>query len=394
MALKGSGIRIVVFDEQQTFAASVRNIILEPVKSFHELSSCILFIQRQTKENKVVVLITTVDDVLEIFESLTSIEAIFVLSNEERDVDTLPSKVIGVYLRTEILLRSLPETLDTIEQQLNARSILFNRQINRHDNPDFYLYNIWKNDYKDQKSSKKILADQSRLLFRSNNKIQYFIDDFEALYKRRHVLMWLDKHHHPFPYHLLISNALRTHNQPILSLSRFFIKNLSHQMSPAPSEPSYNQVYLGTKLPINLVDRLEQHKKSDVVAFQCFLLVTQSRADALLDATKSSRRKQMFNVLFKIELNGALCIIKGDTILLDMALPFRIQYVTRSPGSSLADQPLIIVKLIALDSQETVRLFEKFKLRQQKLEKKLKASERKTVSIVRFVLILIRTTDV
>ncbi|CAF4698662.1 unnamed protein product, partial [Rotaria sp. Silwood1] len=39
-----------------------------------------------------------------------------------REIDTLPSKVIGIYSRIDNLLQALFETLDTIELQLDRLS--------------------------------------------------------------------------------------------------------------------------------------------------------------------------------------------------------------------------------------------------------------------------------
>src|SRR5271156_6313721 len=109
MASKGSGIRIVAFDEQVKLTIPVRNTTIELIESFQELSPCISFIEQQTKEDKVVILITTAveENILQSFESLTSIEAILILSTTGKDADTLPSKVIGVYPQMETLLRTL-----------------------------------------------------------------------------------------------------------------------------------------------------------------------------------------------------------------------------------------------------------------------------------------------
>jgi len=69
-----------------------------------------------------------------------------------------------------------------------------------------------------------------------------------------------------------------------------------------------------------------------------------------------------------------------------MATRFRIKYVTRTSNESY--QVLIIVKSIALDPDKTERLFEQFKLRQQKLEKKTKVLQRKTVPEISLVCIV------
>jgi tetratricopeptide (TPR) repeat protein len=362
MASKGSGICLVGFDEQQKFPAPTRNTINE---LFEELSSCISFIEQQTKENKAVILITTTieENILQTFESLVPIEAILVLSTTSNDIDTLPSKVIGVYPQMDILLRSLPPILDRIEIQLIVKSFVFNREKDGNDNLNFYFYNLWKNYTKDQNTKKKTLIDQARLFFQSNNQIKSSINDFETSYRSHDVLSWLDKHRHPFPYYNLIFNALRTHNQEILSFSHFFLNDLNKQMKPAPS----GQVYLGTKLPSNLIDELEQQIKTDIIAFQCFLPVTRSRATALFEATQPTRRHKMSNVLFKIDLNNALCAIQGETIFIDISTPFHVLCITRSTGTGGNQQLLTIIKLIALDKHDKDQLFEQFIQRQQEL---------------------------
>ena len=218
--------------------------------------------------------------------------------------------------------------------------------------------------------------------FQSNNQIQSLIDDFDVSYKPSLAALWLDTHRHLFPYHLLISHALRSHDQEILSLARFFLTHLDKQMRPAPA----GQAYLGTKLPAIRVRRLQQYRRDDAVAFQCFLPVTQSRANAFFDATKPSRRETLVNVLFKIETNNVLCLPMGDTFLIDMATPFRIQYITRTQGNNGSQEELVIIKLIALNKNERERLFEQFKRRQENLKKKSKVTPRIMTPRIRLVL--------
>jgi hypothetical protein len=197
------------------------------------------------------------------------------------------------------------------------------------------------------------------------------------------VLAWLDRTRHPFPYHALIDRALRTHNEQILSLVRFFIDDMMIEMTPAPLEPTQNQVYLGTKLNKALIDRLEQHRSTDVVAFQCFLWVTQSMTAALREAKRPSRRHDLTNVLFKIEMRHTLCLPLGDRILIDMATPFRIKYVTQNSSSTGSQELLTVVKLIPIDPEEKERLYELYQQRLRASETKLESPRRKKVAKVR-----------
>ncbi|CAF3296568.1 unnamed protein product [Rotaria sp. Silwood2] len=387
MASKCSGIRLVAFDKQQKLTTPIRNATIELIELFEELSSCISFIEQQTKENKVIILITTTleENILQTFESLTIIEAILISSTTITDVDTLPSKVIGVYSETESLLRSLSEILDIVEQRINANSIIFNHHIDGTDNLAFYFYYLWKNHSEDQKSTKKSLVDQARLIFQSNNQIKACIQQFETSYKPNEVFTWLDKQHHSFPYHILISNALRSHNQELLLLSRFFLDDLTKKMKPLTTGSNYKQVYFGTKLSINFIDQLEQRIKTDIIAFQCFLPATSSRANALIEATRPSRRQKMNNVLFKINMTNTLCASLGETIFIDMSTPFQISCVTRSTATASSQQLLTVIKLMALNKDDIDQLFEQFIQRQKQLGKTINDLLQRINSDIRLV---------
>ncbi|CAF0795071.1 unnamed protein product [Adineta steineri] len=369
MASRSSGICIVIFDEEEKLTISIFNTIIEPIELFRDLSSCISFVKQQIKEDKVVVLITTsiLENILQSFELLTSIEAILILLTDNQNINVLPSKVIGIYSQIDMLLISLSDILTTIEQQLNLKSLLFNYQTNGNDNLDFYFYNLWKKDTEDLKSTKKSLVDQAHLFLPLNDQIKSFINDFKTSYKSNQIITWLDKQRHPFPYYLLISNAMRIHDQEILLLTRFFFNELTKQIKPIPLESNDNQVYLGTKLPIDLIDRLEKYDSTGSIAFQCFLPATRSRACAVFEATQASRGSKTANVLFKIDINNLLGITLGETLLIDIALPFRICSISRGANTNDGHQLLTIIKLTALNQNERDQLFEQFIDRQEKL---------------------------
>ena len=368
MPSTGSGVRVVVYDDQDKIQSVIRQAMIESIHSFDHFSACASFIQQNAEDERANIIITTTTDeeLLYTMESLDPVEAILIFSPKERDIDSLPSKVIGIYSQIEDLLRALFETIDTIELQLDAYSLLFHRLEDGYDNPDFYFYYLWQNYNPNQIVAKRVMVDQARLFFRSQNQIKPFLHDFNLAYKPTEVLQWLEKYSHPFPYHLLAANALRTHDQHILSLVRFFILDLTKQMKPLPISPSYNQVFFGTKLPIAIVDRLEQQMFKDIIAFQCFLPVTRSRTQALMAATRSTRRRKIANVLFKIDANSALCVNLKDLILINMATPFQVTKVARNTGSGGVQQLVTIVNLVALDKDAQNTLLSHFVQKQKR----------------------------
>ena len=370
MTSKGRRIIVVVVDKKRKIAPLVRNALVEPIRSFREVTAFVSFIERQAKENPAVVLITTADEKksLELFQSMAPVETILLLSKVKKELESLPRKVSGVYLQIGTILRVLPELLHTLEQQLDANSLLFHHQVGICDNPLFYFYYLWRNQTRHQASSRKIFVQQARLLFLRSPRMKAYINDFDKAYNSSEAVGWLDRHRHPFPYHVLIDRALRTHNEQILSLVRFFLDDMMLEMIPAPTEPTKNQVYFGTKLNTALVDRLESHRKTDLVAFQCFLSVTQSRSIELREATRPTRRQDLIDVLFKIEMKNILCLPVGDRFLIDMATPFRIKYVTRNNSSTTGQQLLLVVKLVAIEPEERERLYETYLQRQRASE--------------------------
>lgn len=386
MASAGSGIRVVVYDEHDRIAPAIRSAMLESIHPFYHLQSCISFIQQNANDDRAIIVITTSIDqeVLKTFEALVPIEAVLILSTTRRHVDTFPSKVVGIYAQIENLLRALFQTIDDMELQLNANSLLFYRLKDGTDNTDFYFYHIWFHHRMNQTITKKILIEQARILFRSENKIKAAMHDFYTSYKSAEVLNWLDKYEHPFPYHLLITNALRTHDQQILFIVRSIIFDISRHMKPLPIGPSYNRVFFGTKLPVAIVDRLEQQTSRDVIAFQCFLPVTRSRTDALVAATKASRRRKLANVLFKIDATHALCAQINDIVLMNMATPFQITRVTRNTGFGGVQQLVTVVNLIALDKRTREDLVGDFIDRQKAAGKKIDDFISQTIHLVRF----------
>ena len=371
MASIGSGIRVIVFDDQEKLAINLRHVTYESILFFSHLATCSSFIEQNIRDHRVTIVVTTKtnDRVLQTFEFLDSVECVLILSNTDRDLHSFPSKVVGIYSNFEALFRALAETLDVVELQLDANTILFHRKANGRDNTDFYFYDLWKNYNHHVLTKKKHLVDHARILFRSEEQTRAALQDFQIYYKAENILHWLDKLNHPFPYHLLVSNALRTHDQQVLSLVRFFILDLVRQMHPLPMSATSHQVFFGTKLPIEIVDRLEQQTSDDVIAFQCFLPTTKSRNHALQAATRLTRRRRLANVLFKIDLNDALCVQLTDITLVEMATPFRVVCVTRNTGFGGVQQLVTVVTLSALTKKRREAMYGHFIQRQQRIGK-------------------------
>ena len=386
MASNGRGIRVIIYDKQRRISVPIlRRTIVDPIRTYRDFLTCFSFIQRHPKDHLNVVLITTTDDlkVLEQFQNLSAVETILILSTVHKSVNLFPEKVWGIYLNIESLLRVLPNVLDTIEDRLNSNSLIFHRQTGIIDNPSFYFYHFWKERDEEQNKTlkkKNILKRQfvrhARLLFPMNHWLKPCIDEFEFTYKSAEVLTWLDAHDHPFPYHRLLTFALRTHQESILNNARFFLNDFNDQMSAAGENSSENRVYLGTKLSTTLLNRLSQYRANDVVAFQCFLNTCPSRVEALREATRVvSRRTDLHNVLFKIELNQCQCVKIGDRTLVEMATPFRIRYMTKN-----VDEPVLhMIKLTALSNEEKQRLYRSYRQRQEQKSEKPKKILKKIV---------------
>ncbi|CAF1446270.1 unnamed protein product [Rotaria magnacalcarata] len=369
MAFKGSGIRIIILDEQQKLTSSLCSAVSEPIESFTDMSACIAFLEQQSNANTIIIATTvTSENALQTFDSISSVEAILVLATVTANKDTYPRKVVGVYSQIELFIRSFWDTFDMIEEQLDFNSLLFYHHQDGTSDPAFYFYTIWKDQNKSQTSTKNSFAEQARLFYQSNNYMKMMINDFESAYKSTDPLVWFDKRRHPFPYRLFVLNALRTHNLEALSHVGFFLNDIQKKMKPVTAINT-SRVYIGTKLSISLVKQIEQQSRKGIIAFQCFLTVTRSRPIALATATRPSVLQNMENVLFKIDLKNTLCATVGETLIIDLATPFHITCVTRSNANSGNQQQLTIVTMIAIEGSEAQSLFEKYLKMQQELGK-------------------------
>ena len=374
-------IRLIVFDEQDKFVGSFRSVAAASLEFFTNISSCLSFLE--SSKGTVVVVTTSIDGkTLDSFQQNSLVESIFILSTTSKSLDTFPSKVFGVYPSSDLLLRPLQELLGQIDLQLTLKSFICNFRDDDQDEPSFYFYSLWKTLVKTQTPMKTFL-DRTRLLFATNSSIRTLIDQFEDLYKSNEVANWLDRTRRPFPFYSFIYDALRNQNEPLVSLSKIFLDDLQKLMKPTGTGNSENQVFLGIQLPNNLIERFEKCDATQVIGFQCFLPVTKSRAAALLDATRSSRRSDRLNVLFKINLNGAPSFTQADSVLVDLAMPFRVSCVTRSTGPNASHQSLIVIKLLALDKTERERLFNEFLQRQEQCSRTAEDIFRKLCSKIR-----------
>lgn len=368
-AFTGSGIHTIVLDEQQKLLSSIRSIVRESIESFNELSACVSFIEQNLKNSTIILATTVVNEgMLQAFDSISSVQAILILGTVLAKPNAYPRKVVGVYPQIEIFLRALSETFDEIEEQVGFNSRLFFHNQDGISDPAFYFYEIWKSHNKNQPSTKSLFVEKAREFYQSNNHMQVLINDFESTYKPNRPLVWLDAHRHPFPYRVFVLNALRKQNIEALSHVTFFLDDIHKQMKPITTANT-SRVYIGAKLSLSFVEQIEQQSTQGIIAFQCFLTVTRSRADALTTATRPSVCQNTENVLFKIDLNNTLCAAIGETLIIDVATPFRVTYVTRSDASNRSQQQLIIVTMVAIEKSEAQAFFEKYLKMQQELGK-------------------------
>lgn len=383
--VKGSGIHVIVYDERDQIVAPIRNSLVEPVVSFTNLGSCMSYIDEVTKNNEAAVVVTPSleDRVLRTFESSEPIEAVFVLSSTNRSVSRSLTKVVGVYTRVDELLQTLCDRLESIESRLNTNSMLFHLDEEGGYNYNFFFYQLWLTHELRQTLTKQTLVEQANLLFRQSKQMRAAINEFDTSYRKSDALRWIDKNLHPFPYYLLATNALRTHDQRILGILRFFILDINRQLKLLSSIKMTTQAFYGGLLPMAAVERLERQAQMNIVAFQCFLPATKTRSTAVAIATQPTNRRKMISVLFKIEAAHAHGIHMGNITLIDMATPFRVISVSRYAGFTSGEQIGAIVQLVALDHVERRQLYEDFVEQQKKEGRTIEDFLSETVPLLR-----------
>ena len=357
-----TGVNIVVLSNETNLLPSIRQGFVETIRSFTDVSSCFSYLNRENRRRTVYVLITNFDDqsTIKSFDSLPSVEAILVYSLRRSPSQNLPKKLAGIFLTIEHLLKVLPAILETIEKQLAGNSLLFHRDTGIGDNSDFYFYPLLKY----RRSSKKMFVDKCRSVFQSNHRIHPYIDAFDRDYQPSYAVNWLERKRNPFPFYLMVNHALRTHDNSILGPVQFFLDHLTDQMRIGGIDQTENLVYLGTSLKKNLADRLRQCRRSDIVAFQCFLWTHLSRADEFERAIRLTTHDDSVRVLFKIRIDHARCFKIGTRYLIEMATPFRVDYVTGNSTFSNRSSYLMTIKLIGVEESEIEQIYDSYYQRQ------------------------------
>ena len=321
---------------------------------FHtELEQCIKSIKSIDKEK--IFLITSgslCSQLLTAIGTYRQLDSVFIFCMKKTRYENLTSEypnIVGIYTTVDELCASLREQIDLIDQQLQTFSFYNQHQKCIRDLSKESAEFLWFQLFNDvisrlprNQQAKQQMLDVCRQYYRGNLKQEIFINKFERTYQPEEAIHWYSKQ--SFVYKM-VNKALRTEDIDQLHIFRFFIGDLSenlareHRKIVVSNERILN-VYRGMKLSNEELDKLKKNKEK-LISTNSYFSTSRRRSEALIFATKPTKRSDAMPVLFEIECDiqalGESVIFADianfssypdeEEVLFDLGATFRIDSV-------------------------------------------------------------------
>jgi hypothetical protein len=136
-------------------------------------------------------------------------------------------------------------------------------------------------------SDKGQLVDMARNYYRRNTKMLKLVETFYQSYRSSDALRWCRCSPFPAPF---LNDALYSHNSEQLRFCSFLLNDTSHILKQQSKRNSGIELYRGTKLPTELVEKLEKHNKESIHTLLDELLVPSKPATPTLTSPPSTAK--------------------------------------------------------------------------------------------------------
>ncbi|UJR16983.1 hypothetical protein I4U23_003881 [Adineta vaga] len=289
-----------------------------------DLDVCITYIHSIDKEN--IFLITAgscASEILARIFNLDQIDTIFIFCYRQAQYEHLLgqySKIIGIYVKLDLLCTAIQEQVDIINKQTQSFIIYDRHQKSTKALSKQSAEFLWFQLFNDvilrlprNQDAKKQMIDVCRSYYRNQQRDQLLINEFEEKYQSKNAILWYSKE--SFLYKM-VNKALRTEDIDQLHIFRFFIGDLSESLvrehnKILESGEQKLTLYRGTQLSNNELDILKENE-GKFISTNGFLSTSRLRTRALNFAKPSSGKAHTNSVLFEI-----ICDIQelGDKVI-------------------------------------------------------------------------------
>jgi tetratricopeptide (TPR) repeat protein len=302
------------------YAHSIQEMLLElhpDVRLHSELHSCINLIK--TLANKHILLVTSsalAHDILPEIHSLRSIAAIFIFCpNEKFDSSLMDDygKIVEIFIDQDSLLKSIEETISSVDKQIHAFSLFDQKQKSVRDPPRGSAAFLWHHlliyvlrQMPIDEESKNDMLEKCADYYRGNRRELKKIEQFRATYTHEEAIKWYTRD--CFLYRLL-NKALRTQNIQLLYSFRFFIIDLCNQLEIQRckwKKKTMTKLYRGQRMSKEEFIRL-QRSIGTVISINGFLSTSYDLNVSLAFAGQDlADTNDRYSVLFTIDVDSSL----------------------------------------------------------------------------------------
>ena len=367
------GIQLIYYNIQMKIDKTIENTS----SLFYENPTDLIHYIQSTAKTEMIFLVLSVSsarDILNVIHDLRQLDSIFLFpsnndQNEDEEFIEKYSKIIGVFPDFNDLLASIEENRLLVIQQTESLKFYEQRQKSTRELSKeagaFFWLRLFKEvvlqlPHDDQ--AKQEMIDKLKEQYRNNNKQLKSIEKFNQEYKSADVIRWYTKE--PFLYKQL-NRALRTEDIELLYKFRYFISDLSRQLSKefeilCDSYSSKICFYRGVILSKEEIEKLKNNV-GQLISTNGYLSTSLSK-DVALSYVDLSRHGKEQSVLFDVEYDfGRIdsIIIAGiaeysqhpdeQEILFDLDAVFQLDSVTMHPTLNL-----FVVKMSVNDQSTTI----------------------------------------
>ncbi|CAF1015675.1 unnamed protein product [Didymodactylos carnosus] len=321
-----------------------------------QLEECVEYIK--SIQNEKIFIVTSgagALDILPFLQNCTQIDSIFIFCMRREKYEHLPDeyrKIVSVFTDREELIKSIKENIELVEKHLETFSFYDNNQKSTKDLSKEQASFLWFQLFKDiiiqmpkTIESKQEMIKTCKEYYHGNEVELDYIEKFDSTYKPEDAITWYTKQ--CFVYKM-INKALRTEDIEQLYIFRFYIADLSSSLSQEKEKQNFDLIHLyrGTKLSLDELDML-RNNEGKLMSMNGFLSTSQSREQALIFATKFTKRTDLLQVLFDIEVeqnqSGSIfadiakcsCYPYEEEVLFDIGSAFEILMVTYNERRNL-----------------------------------------------------------
>ncbi|CAF3070447.1 unnamed protein product, partial [Rotaria sp. Silwood2] len=189
-------INFVWYDNDQNMnevKSNLENKINFKINYYTNLEVCIDYVESIQWKMQRIFFITSAscsNDIIPRIHNLRQIDSIFLMSNEDIDIEEKYSKIIGIFIRYDDLTSSIQQNIELLKNDMQTFSIYIQNQKSIRDlsneSASFLWFILFKSvilELSQDKEAKQDLIHKLKECYRNNNRQLKFIEHFHKTFR-------------------------------------------------------------------------------------------------------------------------------------------------------------------------------------------------------------------